>query len=143
MTDISVTRNDEASRYEIRSDDVLAGFAEFQLRPGAIRFIHTEIDPAFQGQGLAGKLAAEALADAAGRGDAIVPLCPYIAKYLQTHEVPGAEIRWPQRPAGVQGAAAPDAAVQDESAQEKSAQHESAPRESAGGSDDDPTGRAE
>lgn len=117
MTDITVTRDDEASRYEIRSGDVLAGFAEFQLRPGAIRFVHTEVDPAFQGQGLAGRLAAEALADAAGRGEAIVPLCPYIAKYLQTHEIEGAEIRWPQRPSAVQGTAQ-DAA-------------------------DDPTGRAE
>lgn len=50
MTDITVTRNDEESRYELRSDDVLAGFAAFDLRPGSIRFTHTEIDPAFQGQ---------------------------------------------------------------------------------------------
>jgi len=98
MTDITVTRNDDASRYEIHSDETLAGFAEFELRPGAIRFIHTEIDPAFQGQGLAGILAERALADAAASGDAIVPLCPYIAKYLTTHEIPGAEIRWPKRP---------------------------------------------
>ena len=98
MTAITVTRNDEESRYEIRSDDVLAGFAAYDLRPGSIRFIHTEIDPAFQGQGLAGTLASAALADAAGRGDAIVPLCPYIAKYLETHEVAGAEIRWPKTP---------------------------------------------
>lgn len=98
MTDITVTRNDEESRYEIRTDDVLAGFAEFDLRPGSIRFTHTEVDPAFQGQGLAGKLASAALTDAASRGDAIVPLCPYIAKYLETHEIPGAEVRWPQAP---------------------------------------------
>ncbi|GGM39100.1 GNAT family N-acetyltransferase [Microbacterium saperdae] len=98
MTDITVTRNDDASRYEIRSDDTLAGFAEFDLRPGSIRFTHTEVDPAFQGQGLAGKLAAYALADAAASGDAIVPLCPYIARYLETHEIPGAEIRWPRTP---------------------------------------------
>lgn len=98
MTDITVTRNDDASRYEIHSDETLAGFAEFELRPGAIRFIHTEIDPAFQGQGLAGILAERALADAAASRDAIVPLCPYIAKYLTTHEIPGAEIRWPKRP---------------------------------------------
>lgn len=58
----------------------------------------------------------------ASTGDAIVPLCPYIAKYLQTHEVPGAEIRWPQRP----GSTA-DGPVQKESA----------------GADEDPTGRAE
>lgn len=96
MTDITVTRNDDESRYEIRSDGALAGFAAFDLRPGSIRFIHTEIDDAFQGQGLAGKLAFEALTDAAASGDAIVPLCPYIAKYLQTHEIAGAEIRWPR-----------------------------------------------
>jgi len=98
MTDITVTRNDDESRYEIRTDGALAGFAEFQLRPGAIRFIHTELDPAFQGQGLAGVLAERALTDAVATGDAIVPLCPYIAKYLTTHEIPGAEIRWPKRP---------------------------------------------
>ncbi|MBO9626806.1 MAG: N-acetyltransferase [Microbacterium sp.] len=97
MTDTTVTRDDEASRYEIRVDGALAGFAEFDLRPGAIRFTHTEIDPAFQGQGLAGILAKNALTDAAATGDAIVPLCPYIAKYLETHEIPGAEIRWPGR----------------------------------------------
>jgi predicted GNAT family acetyltransferase len=98
MTDISVTRNDDASRYEIHSDETLAGFAEFELRPGSIRFIHTEIDPVFQGQGLAGILAERALTDASASGEAIVPLCPYIAKYLTTHEIPGAEIRWPKRP---------------------------------------------
>lgn len=97
MTDITVTRNDDASRYEIHLDGTLAGFAEFDLRPGAIRFVHTEVDPAFQGRGLAGVLAEQALTDAASRGDAIVPLCPYIAKYLGTHDIPGAEIRWPER----------------------------------------------
>jgi predicted GNAT family acetyltransferase len=98
MTDITVTRNDEESRYEIRTDGTLAGFAEYQLRPGAIHFIHTQIDPVFQGQGLAGILAKDALTDAVAAGEAIVPLCPYIAKYLTTHDVPGAEIRWPNRP---------------------------------------------
>ncbi|WEK61945.1 MAG: N-acetyltransferase [Candidatus Microbacterium colombiense] len=106
MTDITVTREDEASRYEIRSDDALAGYAEFERRHGSIRFTHTEVDPVFQGQGLAGKLAAAALADAAASGDAIVPLCPYIARYLETHEIPGAEIRWPRIPAPT---TAPDA----------------------------------
>ncbi|UPL14600.1 GNAT family N-acetyltransferase [Microbacterium galbinum] len=98
MTDITVTRNDDASRYEIRTGDLLAGFATFVTKHGQIRFTHTEIDPAFQGQGLAGKLAKAALTDAAASGDAIVPLCPYIASYLETHEIPGAEIRWPKRP---------------------------------------------
>ncbi|MFS0895236.1 GNAT family N-acetyltransferase [Microbacterium sp. 179-I 3D3 NHS] len=100
MTDITVTRNDDSSRYEIRSDGVLAGFAAFDERPGSIRFLHTEIDEAFQGQGLAGRLAHDALTDAAASGSAIVPLCPYVAKYLTTHEIEGAEIRWPRPSTG-------------------------------------------
>jgi predicted GNAT family acetyltransferase len=97
--DTTVTRNDEASRYEIRVGDTLAGFAKFDRRTDEIRFIHTEVDPAFQGKGLAGILAADALADAAGSGDTLVPYCPYIAEYLKSHEVEGANIRWPQLPA--------------------------------------------
>lgn len=96
MTDLSVTRNDADSRYEIRSGGTLAGFAEFDLRLGAIRFVHTEVFPDFQGKGLANVLAEEALTDAAARGEALVPLCPYIAKYLRSHAIPGAEIRWPR-----------------------------------------------
>ncbi|WP_435749067.1 GNAT family N-acetyltransferase [Microbacterium sp. PMB16] len=100
MTDITVTLNEDASRYEIRVGDELAGFAAFDRRPGSIRFLHTEIDDAFQGQGLAGRLAFDALTDAAASGNAIVPLCPYIAKYLETHEIAGAEIRWPRPSTG-------------------------------------------
>jgi len=99
MSEIAVALNEAESRYEITSDGQLAGFAEFQRRPGTILFVHTEVDPAFQGQGLASKLAAEALSDAAATGDTIVPYCPYIDKYLRTHDVPGAKVRFPAAPA--------------------------------------------
>ena len=46
MSDTAVRRNDDTSRYEITVDGTLAGFAEFERRPGAIRFTHTEVDPA-------------------------------------------------------------------------------------------------
>jgi predicted GNAT family acetyltransferase len=98
MTDAAVTRNDSESRYEIHLGETLAGFAEFRIRPGEILFVHTVIDPAFQGRGLAGILASETLADVVASGDTIVPYCPYIAQYLKTHEIAGAEIRWPQVP---------------------------------------------
>ncbi|MGN8026701.1 GNAT family N-acetyltransferase [Microbacterium sp. 22242] len=98
MPEIAVTLNEAASRYEISSDGALAGFAEFRRRPGEILFTHTEVDPAFQGQGLAAKLAAAALADAVAIGDTIVPYCPYIANYLRTHDVPGASVRFPALP---------------------------------------------
>lgn len=97
MPDITVTRNDDASRYEIHSDDTLAGFALFERRPGEIRFIHTEVDHAFQGKGLAQQLASEALADAVASGDAIAAYCPFIRSYLEKHPLEGVEIRLPHR----------------------------------------------
>lgn len=104
MPETAVTLNEAQSRYEITSDGALAGFAEFQRRPGMILFVHTEVDPEFQGQGLASKLAAGALADAVASGDTIVPYCPYINKYLRTHEVPGAKVRFPSAPAAAESA---------------------------------------
>lgn len=106
MTNTRVERDDDQSRYEIYvsdaadsestpSGDTLAGFAEFVQETGRIRFTHTVIDHAFRGRGLADVLAAEALADVARRGDTIVPLCPFIAKYLTENEVAGAIVQWP------------------------------------------------
>lgn len=96
MPEISVTRDDADSRYVIHHDGTLAGYTRFERRPGEIRFLHTEVDPAFRGTGLAGRLAADALADAAASGDTIVPYCPFMSKYLRTHEVPGARVRLPR-----------------------------------------------
>lgn len=96
MTETTVTRNDDAARYEIHVDGTLAGFTDFERRPGEIRFTHTEVDPAFRGGGVAEQLAEESLADAAASGQTIVPFCKYIGKYLKTHDVPGADVRWPE-----------------------------------------------
>ena len=98
MSDTTVSLNEAESRYEIFLGDVLAGFAEFERRPGKILFVHTVIDPAFQGKGLAGKLASGALSDAAATGDTIVPYCPYIQGYLKKNQVEGAIIDWPTPP---------------------------------------------
>lgn len=99
MTDApTVTRHDDASRYEIHIGDTLAGFAEVRHRDGEVHFTHTEVDPAFEGKGLASILAGEALADAAASGATIVPYCPFIARYLKRNDVAGASVRWPQLP---------------------------------------------
>ena len=42
-------------------------------------------------------LAAVALADAVARDLTIIPLCPYMARYLERHDVEGARIEWPNR----------------------------------------------
>ncbi|MFK0255019.1 GNAT family N-acetyltransferase [Streptomyces sp. NPDC090445] len=48
-------------------------------------FHHTEVDAAFAGQGLASLLLREALADVRRSGMRVVPVCPYMAAYLERH----------------------------------------------------------
>lgn len=97
MTDTSttVTRNEQSGRYEIMVEGAVAGFSSVLESDTHIAFTHTEVDDAYQGQGLASRLAAESLADAVARGKTIIPLCPYIAKYLERHEIEGAVVEWP------------------------------------------------
>lgn len=72
-------------RYEIRVDDQLAGFAAYQRGSTQIAFTHTEVDQAFQGQGLAGQLVAGALDGAKEAGLAVLPFCPYVRRYIARH----------------------------------------------------------
>jgi predicted GNAT family acetyltransferase len=75
----------ERSRFEISVDGALAGFAVYRLAPGRITFVHTEIDDAYAGRGLGGKLARAALDEVRGRGLAVKPDCPFIAGWIAKH----------------------------------------------------------
>ncbi|MGV4981147.1 GNAT family N-acetyltransferase [Streptomyces sp. NRAIS4] len=82
----TVQRNDVKNRYEILVDGTRAGLTAY-LDHGAQRvFYHTEVDDAFAGQGLASRLVQEALTDVRASGKRIVPVCPYVAKFLKKHE---------------------------------------------------------
>jgi predicted GNAT family acetyltransferase len=54
--EITVVDVPDRSRFEIRADGETAGVAAYHRRPGVIAFVHTEIDPRFEGQGLASKV---------------------------------------------------------------------------------------
>ena len=75
----------EAHRYELLADGELAGFAEYQLSPGEILFIHTEIDEAYEGKGLGSVLVRHVLDDARERGLAVLPLCPFLRSWIGRH----------------------------------------------------------
>jgi hypothetical protein len=81
----AIHRDDDRDRYEIEEGGGPAGFAQFVNRPGRVILVHTEIDPQFAGHGLGGKLAAGALDDIRSRGLRVVPLCPFIARYIEEH----------------------------------------------------------
>jgi predicted GNAT family acetyltransferase len=75
----------ERHRFEILADGQVAGFSDYQLRPGEIMFTHTEIDEAYEGKGLGSVLARHALDAARERGLAVLPLCPFVRGWISRH----------------------------------------------------------
>ena len=78
-------------RYELHLDGATAGFAEYALRADrrgdgeTIAFIHTVVEDAYSGRGLAGRIARAALDDARARGLAVLPFCPFIKGWIAHH----------------------------------------------------------
>ncbi|MEU6098258.1 GNAT family N-acetyltransferase [Streptomyces sp. NPDC047079] len=81
-----VERADARNRYEILVDGKRAGLTAYRDRGAQRVFYHTEVDEAFAGQGLASQLVQEALTDVRTLGKRIVPVCPYVAKFVKNHE---------------------------------------------------------
>ncbi|MFE2163771.1 GNAT family N-acetyltransferase [Streptomyces sp. NPDC059447] len=81
-----VRRVDARHRYEILVGDDRAGLTAYRDHDGRRVFFHTEIDDAHAGQGLAAVLVEQALTDVRASGMRIVPVCPYVAKFLTKHK---------------------------------------------------------
>ena len=83
--DVRVVDEPERSRFEIRVDGDVAGFTEYRRRPGLIAFIHTLIDPRFEGRGLASQLVRTALSEARSDALSVLPFCPFVRSYIAGH----------------------------------------------------------
>lgn len=92
---IRVVDNPGRSRFELVDGDRVIGIASYAVvhgegigEPDRVVFFHTEVDAAYEGQGLAGRLADVALSSTVSSGRRIVALCPYIKVYLRRHPEP-------------------------------------------------------
>ena len=83
--ELQVADNPEQERYEIRADGELAGFVQYHLRDGVIAFLHTETDPRFRGQGIAGRLIRSTLEAARERHLGVLPYCPFMRGWIAEH----------------------------------------------------------
>jgi uncharacterized protein len=83
--DAEVVDVPEKSRYELRLAGHLIGLAAYRRRDGRIAFTHTEVDESCEGCGFGSRLASAALEDARRQGLDIVPLCPFVAHYVEQH----------------------------------------------------------
>ena len=89
MTDIDLdslepTNNPDEKRFEIRIGNDVA-MIEYLLQGRNITMHHTEVPPAFEGKGIAAKLARYALDWAKAEGYKVNPLCPYVKSYVMKH----------------------------------------------------------
>jgi len=83
--DVEITDQRGESRFEARIDGELAGFATYTREGGVLTVLHTEVGDDYQGMGVAGDLAQWALDGARGQNLAVLPECPYFARYIKKH----------------------------------------------------------
>lgn len=90
MSEIRIEHLPESRRYallEAAKEIGAAHYRELDTGDGVQRiFFHTVVDEAYAGQGLASRLASEALSDTAAQGHQIVAVCPYIKAYVAKHQ---------------------------------------------------------
>jgi predicted GNAT family acetyltransferase len=80
---VQISKNVDASRYELWIGAELVGFADYVERGEVVVIPHTETKPAFGGRGLAGQLVRFALEDIAAQSRKVNPACPYVDVFLQ------------------------------------------------------------
>lgn len=84
-SDAVVVDSFEESRYEVRLGGEVAGVLHYRRHDGRVELTRTEIDQAFEGRGLAGRLASAAFADARARSVPVQVSCPFVTGYVERH----------------------------------------------------------
>lgn len=85
MNETGLVLNEAKKRFELEVDGHIA-FIEYILNKENIIFLtHTEVPPALGGKGVGSKIVQLALEYIKGKGYALAPLCPFVAKYLRSH----------------------------------------------------------
>ena len=85
--DLRVVHVPDESRYELRLGDRVIGKAVYR-RPhegNRIAMTHVEVEPSLNGRGFGSRLVEEALQDVDRQGLTVVPLCPFVAYYVENH----------------------------------------------------------
>jgi len=84
---VSETVRDDpaAGRFELLVDGTVAGFVTYRPEGDALALVHTEVDDAYEGQGIGSRLVGSVLDQLADREVAVLPYCPFIQDYLRKH----------------------------------------------------------
>jgi len=84
LNNVTVTNNEAAERFEMLVDGLRA-LLTYRRFPSRIAFLHAEVPPSLEGQGLAAKLTRFALDFARANHLRVVPRCPYVSSFIRKH----------------------------------------------------------
>ncbi|UCF19073.1 MAG: N-acetyltransferase [Gemmatimonadota bacterium] len=79
-----VVREPEAKRFAVHIDGQMAEL-DYQLYEDRIVFTHTGVPTALEGKGIGGRLVKAGLDWARAEGLRVVPVCSFVAAYIQRH----------------------------------------------------------
>lgn len=82
---LTIVDRPEALRYEASLDGQVVGFVEYRLAGTRRLLLHTEVEPAFEGRGIAGQMARHVLDEARANGARVTAKCPFIRSWLARH----------------------------------------------------------
>jgi uncharacterized protein len=86
QTTIEVRDVPDQSRFEVYVDGRLAGFSAYLLAGDTLTFIHTEVDDAYEGQGVGSALVRQSLDQLRERGDVrVTASCPFVRAWIRKH----------------------------------------------------------
>lgn len=77
--------NQEQNRYELHIDKYIALIEYIKTKNGEIYLTHTEVPEALEGKGIGSQLVKKVLMDIEQKGLRLIPLCSFIASYIQKH----------------------------------------------------------
>lgn len=77
-----IIRNESSSQWQAVESGEVVGHLEYHDGPGMVSLIHTEVDGAYGGRGLAGQLVQTALDDVRASGKQVRPVCPYVVRWI-------------------------------------------------------------
>ncbi len=85
-TSVEVRDNPEKRQFEAYVDGRPAGFSAYELTDDGIMILHTEVDDAFEGQGVGSALVRQMLDQIRADDDLTVTvLCPFVNQWLRRH----------------------------------------------------------
>jgi len=86
QTTIEVRDVPDQSRFEVYVDGQLAGFSAYLLAGDALTFVHTEVDDAYEGQGVGSSLVRQSLDQLRERSDVrVTASCPFVRAWMRKH----------------------------------------------------------